>query len=195
MNLILGSYTKHLKSRANAFTILELLVVIGLIVLLAITLLVLLNPAEAQKRNRDAKRLRDVTTLQTVVSQYLEDGNTFGTNCTTTTPCSSLAAGNTDNVSAKAVAENWLGGTSADLSTYTQTVPVDPVNGTGTCITGAGTPSNACSIYYRVAVSGRNYEINVRMESKADEKRVLGDGGDSTQWFELFNGPDDLMTN
>ena len=195
MKLFFNSYTKQLKSRTNAFTILELLVVIGIIAVLAVTLIALLNPGEAQKRNRDAKRLKDATVLQTVVSQYLEDGNNFGTNCTTTTPCTSTAAGNVDSVTAAADAANWLGGTSANLSTYAQTIPVDPFNATGTCITGIGTSSTSCAIHYRVAVSGRNYEINVREESKSDEKRLVGDGGDSTQWFEIFNGTNDLMTN
>jgi type II secretory pathway pseudopilin PulG len=193
MNTFLYSYSKMVKARTNAFTILELLVVIGLIIILAITLLTLLNPAEAQKRNRDAKRLRDVTTLQTIVSQYLEDGNSFGSNCTTTTPCSSLSAGNVDSTPPSG-ATNWLGGTSVNLSIYTQTIPVDPVNGTSTCVTGVGTTAS-CSIVYRVAVSGREYEINMRMESTADEKRVVGDGGDSTQWFEVYNGSNSLMTN
>lgn len=191
MNLFLNTYTKHLKTHKNAFTILELLVVIGLIIILALTLITLLNPAEAQKRNRDAKRLRDVTTLQTIVSQFLEDGNNFGTYCTTTTPCTSLSAGNADTTPASGTT-NWLG--QANVTAYTQTVPVDPFNATGTCVTGVGT-TGSCSITYRVAVSGREYEINVRMESPSDEKRVTGDGGDSTQWFEVFNGVNTLMTN
>ena len=73
MHSIVG--TLQIKHRINAFTIVELLVVIGIIAILAVTLLALLNPAEAQRRTRDAKRLRDLNTIQAIVNQYLEDGH------------------------------------------------------------------------------------------------------------------------
>lgn len=57
----------------KAFTLVELLIVIGIIGLLAVTLLVSLNPAEAQKKARDATRLKDAVTLQAIVEQMIND--------------------------------------------------------------------------------------------------------------------------
>lgn len=185
----------NLRSRVKAFTIVELLVVIGIVAVLAVTLLALLNPSEAQRRTRDAKRLKDANTLQSIVSQYLEDGNTFGTACTTTTPCTSSGAGSVDTVTCAANAANWIGGTNANLCPYAQAIPVDPINGSGNCVTSSGTVAACTSIVYRVAVSGRNYEINVRQESVTNDNRVTGDSGDSTQWVEIFNSDGTLMTN
>jgi type II secretory pathway pseudopilin PulG len=191
----------------NAFTIVELLVVIGIIGVLAITLLALLNPAEAQRRSRDAKRLRDANTLQAIVNQYLEDGNTFGSVCTgsadggTTpgTPCTSAnVTGDTstcDNIAVSGGVGNWLGGTSADLCSYAQAIPVDPVNGAAVCVSNTNTTVDCSNVVYRVAVLGRSYEINVRQESINNDSRVTGDTGDSTAWVEIYNGVNTLMTN
>jgi prepilin-type N-terminal cleavage/methylation domain-containing protein len=192
----------NLRSRINAFTIIELLVVIGIIGVLAITLLALLNPAEAQRRSRDAKRLRDANTLQAIVSQYLEDGNTFGSVCTGSpdggvtpgTPCTSTAASG-DTATCANVVGNWLGGVNADLCSYAQAIPVDPVNGAATCVTAANTTAACSSVVYRVAVVGRSYEINVRQESINNDTRTTGDTGNSTGWVEIYSGVNTLMTN
>ena len=170
------------------------MIVIGILSVLAITLLVVLNPAEAQKRSRDAKRLKDANTLQTIVQQYLDDGNSFGSTCTTGSPCTSTNSGTVDATACSGT-ENWLGGTSADLCNYAKTIDRNPSNATNrTCITGTGTTAT-CIMIYRVAVSGSNYEINVRQESTTNETKVTGDSGDSDQWVEVYSGSNSLMTN
>src|SRR3989344_5245272 len=63
--------------KSKGFTLIELLIVIGILAVLAVTLLLALNPAEAQKRTRDTKRLRDAATLQAIINQYLESGTSF----------------------------------------------------------------------------------------------------------------------
>jgi hypothetical protein len=44
---------------------------------------------------------------------------------------------------------------------------------------------------YRVVLDGALYEINVRMENNP----LSGaDGGNSDEWYEVFNGPSDLLS-
>src|SRR3989344_8558415 len=57
----------------KAFTLVELLIVIGIIEILAVILLVTLNPAEAQRKARDAKRIKDAGTLQVILEQAVAD--------------------------------------------------------------------------------------------------------------------------
>ncbi|MCX7996899.1 MAG: hypothetical protein N2691_04070 [Patescibacteria group bacterium] len=178
-------------NRATAFTIIELLVVIAVIALLAVTLLTLLNPVEAQKRNRDSKRLKDANTLQAVLNQYLEDGHSFGSACTTAIPCTSeIVPSGVSYTPCANTSENWMGGTNvtASLCQYIQSVPVDPVN-TTTDVVDDASPGDIKSdiAVYRFAVSGRNYEINVRQESITNLSKVTGDAGNSAEWFEVSN--------
>ncbi|MCX7996898.1 MAG: prepilin-type N-terminal cleavage/methylation domain-containing protein [Patescibacteria group bacterium] len=184
----------NLKKRTNAFTLVELLIVIGIISVLAVTLLALLNPAEAQKRNRDSKRLKDANTLQAVISQYLEDGNTFGGTpvvCSTTTPCTSAdAPPGANTVVCTNTAANWIGGVNASASfcPYAQAIPVDPINATTSIVDDSETgDTKSDAAVYRIAVSGRNYEINVRQESITNLSKVTGDSGDSDEWVEISN--------
>jgi hypothetical protein len=161
-----------------------------------VALLVLVNPAEAQHRTRDTKRLKDAQFIDSVVKQYLDDGNNFGTNCTTTNMCYSAAAGNSDTTTCDNVASNLLGEGSADLCNYAKAIPVGPLNASGaTCVDDSqpGDVDNTCNVYYVVAISGTNYEISVRQESTTNLGNITGDNGNSAQWYEVFSGPNDLI--
>ena len=59
----------------RGFTLIELLVVVGILAVLVVTILITLNPAEAQKKARDTKRMKDLATLQAIVLQWTQDGN------------------------------------------------------------------------------------------------------------------------
>ncbi len=184
------------KQLKKAFTIIEILIVVGIIGILAVALLVLVNPAEAQRRTRDTKRLKDAQFIDSVIKQYLDDGNNFGANCSTTDMCYTAAAGNTDTTTCDNVSSNWLGEGAADLCNYAKAIPVDPLNTSGsTCVDDSqtGDVDNTCNVYYTVAVSGTNYEVNVRQESTTNIGNITGDNGNSVQWYEVFSGPNDLI--
>lgn len=57
----------------HSFTLLELLIVIGILAILASVTFIAINPAEQLKKTRDSSRLSDLATLNSALSIYLTD--------------------------------------------------------------------------------------------------------------------------
>ena len=176
----------------KGFTLVELVIVIGVIGIIATILLVALNPAETQRKARDATRLKDVSTLQAIVEQALGDGvaglcaGTIGTGACRMS--NAVATPGQQPCSA-----NWIG---VDLCNYTRSVPADPSNiATGRCTSSAGTTpaTNICHLYYYLDIVGTDYEINIRMESTGNRARLANDGGNNFWTYEIFNGSNNLI--
>ncbi len=174
----------------KAFTIIELLVVIGIISILAIALLVTLNPAAGQERTRDTKRMKDATTLQAIIESYLLDGG--DPICTTVdTPCTSNTVATANSQACDA---NWL---TASLCQYAQSIPADPINQVDrNCATETGTVADpdpvsdpTCDLLYYFAMVGSNYEINVRQESVDNVDKLVNDPGEDDSRFEIISNP------
>jgi prepilin-type N-terminal cleavage/methylation domain-containing protein len=193
----LATITRNLQHKGG-FTFFELIVVIGIISILAITLLVTLNPAEAQRRARDSKRIKDMQTIQVMIEQFLNDGSTIPTECDGN-PAGETC--DTDGIVAtqQPCDSNWM---NMDLCDYAKTVPIDPTNASRTCAidTNADYDDDErldnCSLIYRIVVNSvGDYEINVRQESDLNANKVANDGGDSGQWMEVFSSDNSLMTD
>ena len=178
MKKITGKYLK-------GFTIIELLIVISILGVLAVALLITINPGEAQKKTRDAQRLAHLKTIQTLVDQFINDGkNATGTIISAAGATSQGIAA--QNSQACGVA-SWLG---IDTCPYGATVPLDPNNGvTRTFITGAtAVPPTTGQVIaqYRARILGSDYEVNVMQESAANATKISNDGGNNNgQWIEV----------
>lgn len=61
------SHTKH----EYGFTLLELLIVIGILVILSAVVVFVLNPAETLRRSRDAQRISDLATIKSALGLYM----------------------------------------------------------------------------------------------------------------------------
>ena len=179
--------------KSKGFTLIELLIVIGILAVLAVTLLLALNPAEAQKRTRDTKRLRDAATLQAIINQYLESGQAMSV-CLTTNPngCNSVTNGPQPPANTPQTCQNtnWLG---INVCAYAQSVPVDPGNGQLRTFVIPGSGSAALTAMYMAAVSGSNYEINTRLEAQSNRDSLSADGGSNNAWYEVFSGPSNIL--
>lgn len=103
-------YTPSLRSengKAVGFTLLELLIVIGIMVILGTVLVLVLNPAETLKKARDNQRISDLATLKTAVGLYvtektsptLDNSNVFGS--TDLAATNGFCLNNTPNIRAR----------------------------------------------------------------------------------------------
>ena len=66
-------YTPSLREengKVVGFTLLELLIVIGIMVILGTVLVLVLNPAETLKKSRDNQRISDLATMKTAIGLY-----------------------------------------------------------------------------------------------------------------------------
>src|SRR5690349_16335843 len=60
----------------KGFTLVELLIVIGILAVLATTAVVILNPAQLLAQARDSQRLSDLASLQSALALYVTDTTT-----------------------------------------------------------------------------------------------------------------------
>ena len=167
-----------MKKTNNAFTLIELLIVIGILAVLVVVVLLTINPTEVQRKARDTQRMKDVSTLQTAIQQYLDN------NAPPAAVVNVTSAGGTTTCAA-----NWTG---LNLCNYINSVPLDPTNNTLRQAAGAN-GAGACpattaaqTMVYRLYIStSGDYEVNVRQESPSNCKNLVNDGGNSNQWAEL----------
>jgi len=183
----------------SAFTLVELLIVIGIIGVLAVTLLISLNPAEAQRKTRDAKRLKDLSTIQSIIEQAFSDGlaPTAGT-CDTGvggTPCKSQLTNGTANpvitVQQQSCNANFL---NMNVCNYAKFIPLEPLNGrTGTCRSGANALAG-CAFGYYFNSTGTDYELNARQESATNATKLTADAGNNPSMIEIFTNMNTLVS-
>lgn len=64
------------KESEKGFTLLELLIVISIIAILSVALVLVLNPAEALRKSRDAQRISDLSTMKTALGLYMTSTST-----------------------------------------------------------------------------------------------------------------------
>jgi len=86
----------------KGFTLLELLIVIGILAILSTTVILVINPAQLLKKARDSQRISDLNTMKTAIAYYITETESPSIGVTTqtfsdvvTVTCDSLAAATT----------------------------------------------------------------------------------------------------
>jgi len=117
----------------GGFTLVEILIVIGILAILAAVVLVAINPARQFAQARNSERLSAITTILSAVGQKVADNRGLfagGIPACPTSGAGALAA-NTASTSI----DRGAGGTGADLScltpTYMSLFPNDPTSAAG----------------------------------------------------------------
>lgn len=143
-----------IKTRQNGFTLIEILLVIGIIAILAGVVIVAINPARQFAQARNAQRWSNVNTILNAVHQYAVDNAGALPATITTTPteiCQTGAASCTGLIDLSVLTNN---------ETYLVLIPKDPQCPT-VCLTNGVGYTIVRSVNGRITVSAPDAELGV----------------------------------
>lgn len=187
-----------MKETTKGFTLLELIIVIGIVAILGTVSVLVLNPAQLFAQARDTSRISDLSTLNNALSLYLTD---------VASPSLQAGAGTcTSNFGATITGATELFTGSRTIASMAATTSIA---GTGWVFVNFGgmtggsplaslplDPTNSTTYNYQYACdnTAKTYELNAKLEST---KYVSGgtsdkestDGGDQAAVYEVGNDP------
>jgi prepilin-type N-terminal cleavage/methylation domain-containing protein len=178
------------RSSQSSFTLVELLIVIGILAVLSTATVVVLNPAELLAQSRDSSRLIDLQSLNKSINMFSIDGS--GSQGSPNTVYLSLPDPNSDCSSyaglpplplnwfyhcvaeanlRKIDATGWLpiNFSAMTLGSPLARLPIDPVNS---------------STYYYTFTTGGSHKLTSLMEAQKHEAAIT-DGGSMPGVFEI----------
>lgn len=144
----------------RGFTLIELLVVIVLIVILAASVMIAINPVEMMRKGRDATRLSDLTTVRNAINLMLAENVVPGD--------SAMRNSQTGTRTCSGGATDWI---NMDVCKYLATLPVDP--------------TNDATYRYEYGASGGKYELRCKLEAADNVSKMENDGGSSLDYYEI----------
>ncbi len=178
-------------SSEKGFTLIELLIVIGILAVLAVTAVLVINPAEYMRKSRDSIRLADLATINKAVSLYQTDGgDSFGTSNTVYVSVPDTSA-TCDNLGLPSLPDGWsyacviednlirvngngwipVDFTSLTYGTILSALPLDPTN-------------TVASGNYYTYTSG-SWKLTAMFESEKYASNMNKDGGPDIGLYEL----------
>jgi prepilin-type N-terminal cleavage/methylation domain-containing protein len=191
----------------RGFTLIELLIVIAIVSILAVVVVLVLNPSELLRQSRDSSRISDLTNLKHAILLYLTD-NPSGTLASSTInygACylSTVSGNGTTSLNCGMFTNTYAAAASTTKVLYkkidsTGWIPIDFRLSIGAPLGNLpADPINNAQYYYAYAATttgGKFFEIDASLESQKysfnGSKDVEStDGGNSTGTFEAGNIP------
>lgn len=115
--------------KRHGFTLLEILLVIGIIAVLATVVIVSLDPATRFRDARDSRRLSDIQSILSAVHQYIVDNRGALPDGIDTTEREISTEGSGCSISTDVCSASDCVDLSSPLARYLKTVPYDSENG------------------------------------------------------------------
>ncbi len=173
----------------KGFTLLELLIVIGILAILATTVVLVLNPAEMLRQARDSQRLSDLRTINSALGLWMVTSATTTMIATTTCTFGSVGPGNVAcqlNQVTTVAGAGWVNNVNFTFipgGSPLSRLPLDPMNNV----------AGVSGLYYAFSSNTTStYELNANMESEkymkggpGDVESNTKDGGNNVDWYEV----------
>ncbi|MDO8619051.1 MAG: prepilin-type N-terminal cleavage/methylation domain-containing protein [Candidatus Daviesbacteria bacterium] len=159
------------KRKTAGFTVIELLVVVLVIAILAITAWVVLNPPEIVKKIHDGDRLTDMADLRQAITTVSMEATQSASQVlchNTSVPCK----GSSNNDGRSANGSGWLKvSIETQKSVSMPTLPIDPLNDG--------------NYHYAYCANGNDWELATKLESSSQANKMRGDGGNDNNLYEV----------
>ena len=151
----------------KGFTLLELLIVIGILAILSTTMIIVINPAEILRKARDSQRISDLSSLKTVIAYYLTNASSpsIGSDTYSYSVITGTTCGGRTTTSTTSQLVNGTGWIPVNMSGLTGGSPIGslPIDPNPTALTPA--TGKARYYVYVTNVSDLTFEIVANMES------------------------------
>lgn len=171
-------------TKSKGFTLVELLIVIGILGVLASAVVVVLNPAELLKQARDSQRLQDLASVNSALALYLTSTSSPAfsgdTNITQASGlCDEEAGTFTTNATTTVTGSGWVPVNFGSLTggSPLSALPMDPTN-------------SGDYAYCYADNTSEQWELSANLEStkfsaNGTDDKEGNDGGDSTTIYEI----------
>lgn len=188
------SHNFKFKILNSGFTLLELIIVLGIVGVLSMVVVTVIKPAEILKQSRDNRRLTDLKSVESaIILKIFNDANAFYGTSSRVYVSVPDSSSNCSNLSLPSLPEGWTYACSTE-SNYRNIDGTGwlPVDFRGTAATFSSLPvdplnNNSTRRYYSYAANNSYFHIYTPLESEKYSPLTEKDGGSCPDKYERGN--------